>query len=168
MFDLSVFKGIRFARAGILDIEMFTNKSAQGCPLSSLSLHPLSIHYAWPLARFQHFYRVCSSSSLARTAKPEFFTKLTYRHPTYCCLASLASVIDGTKLCTSRPRTRSEGSWLVLPYSPHLLGLKRELETLHAKFIPLNYALIIPRISWAFSGRNLLQHVQHDMGSTLK
>ena len=173
MLDLHVFKGSRFDRSSILDIKLYQKPSAQGCPLASDSYHPPYLHFAWPTARSSHFDTACTSRAYALRAKIVFFEKLATRQPGHICLLFLASLFGNTPGHVSRiPHAESGNdggcSWLVLPYFRDFIGLTKELGSIRDSFSKHGFGHLIPRISWALHGRNLLQVLLRDTSDKLK
>lgn len=172
MLDLHVFKGSRFERSGILDIKLYLKPSAQGCPLASDSYHPPNLHFAWPTARFSHFDTVSTSRAYALMAKTAFFEKLAVRQPGHSCLPFLASLFGKASEHTSKAHHASSNdggcSWLVLPYFRGYLSLTQRLRAVHKTFTKHGFEHLIPRISWALHGSNLLQVTLRDTSDKLK
>ena len=162
MLDLHFFKGQRFFRTGLLDIEMHFKKSAQGVPLSDRSCHPGSIHRLWPLARFSCFNKRCSSNMSAIEAKLIFIEKLARHHPEHVSHLSLVEHLRDRRRIFESKAGFSPGTWLVIPYHPRLTRMSAILHKVAEQWEASSFKDWQPRVSWKIEHTSLSRAIVKD------
>ena len=73
--DVKVHKRAGFS-GGTLDYRVHVKRSSQWIPLGDDSLHPPSVHRAWPAAMISRYYRLCSNADVARSHAADFARRL--------------------------------------------------------------------------------------------
>ena len=77
MLDLTVFKGIRWRKTGLLDYVCFIKPTSQHIPLSCRSGHAWNAHVSCPISQLTRFERNCSNKSDASNCKEAFCAALS-------------------------------------------------------------------------------------------
>ena len=72
MLDVSIFKGPRFVRFGLLDYRLYVKPSSIWKPLNPSSSHAKSVHRSWPLGQVSRLRRRFSCKAEARQAVRDF------------------------------------------------------------------------------------------------
>ena len=128
--------------------------TAQGTSLSDRSAHLPNIHMSWPVSRFKHMSRVCTSFTLAAEAQQDFFRKFISDCPTHCSIELLRDHLEGKGCSRHRLKEARSGnnSWLVIPYHAawQAAGLSRTLLQITSGFD--RHALLRdfgPKLSWS-------------------
>jgi hypothetical protein len=73
--DLTVSKGKRWSKNGVLDYALFTKSTSQWTPLPTCSNHPAAVHYAWPRAHLKRIARRFSNPNHALLEQQRFITQ---------------------------------------------------------------------------------------------
>ena len=122
--------------------------------------HP-SIHLNWPLARFRHFGRICSSKEMLKRARLRFVHKILIESPIHPSLGLLIDILCGSQPPFKLKVQRVAHSWLVLPFHPVLrhAGLSSAIDFV-AKGYPPEFQQHRPRISWKSGGMSLIRILQ--------
>ena len=166
MLDLTISKGARWSRSGVLDTAVYIKPTANGIPLSSESFHAPSVH-SWPLERIKHFFRISSAIGAAKATSRSFLAKLLKHDPLHPVAIRAESAIRGSSraCCDFVKRTRPS-SWLPLAYSPvwARAGLTHTLNSLHEQ-LPASLkgdTIQFPSIgiAWSLGGKHLYRRVQ--------
>jgi hypothetical protein len=81
--DLNIYMSSSFSSTGKLSFKPHIKCTAQKTPLSHLSLHPLHVHSAWPLAEVGRLYRRSSNMAVFECARAEFVHRMLsiFMHP---------------------------------------------------------------------------------------
>ena len=75
--DVRIFCGPKFESTGLLDTGVYTKPTFQGSVLTARSSHHPNVHLSWPLARWNHFDRLCSSRQELQKARALFLQSCT-------------------------------------------------------------------------------------------
>lgn len=129
--------------------------ASQSTILSLSSVHPPTVHRAWPLARFHHFRNVCSSPMLIKREQGEFLDKMCREAPDHACIGELFTLSDGYGVGQCKVRTKpADLAGMVLPYNPALALFFRH-SIVHAQNIASNFGICGPKPCWRKVGPNL-------------
>ena len=169
VLDMTIFKGPRWRRTGLLDARPFSKPSHRGSILTSSSSHHPAQHKSWPLGRFIAFDALSSESFYARQSKKTFLQKLVFQDPAHPAVPILqSSLVHGNHSTRSK---RENCSWLVLPYHPALRSLTALVRNIADKWRLIatlgdrpSMECIAPRISWAHGSRYLMQILEPRKG----
>ena len=77
--DVTLFKGPRWRRTGILDHKVFVKPTSHWQPLSTSSAHHPMTHRAWPFAMLRRYLDLSSSHSMAMDSTLRVSTALVSR-----------------------------------------------------------------------------------------
>lgn len=110
MLDLTVFKGMRWRKTGLLDYVCFVKPTSQQIPLSCRSGHAWNVHVSWPFSQLARFERNCSNKSDASNFKEAFRAALS---------RSGFNLVPDNQATRSTSRLHSSsGPRLILPFRP--------------------------------------------------
>ena len=114
MLDLRLFKGPRFQRVGVLDIEPHIKPTSQWTPLDASSAHHFNVHLRWPIAEANRL----SAHSSSKVSQLEFREKLIHKLSVagIDLLAYERLIVQSHARVTVASRTLGAASWLILPF----------------------------------------------------
>lgn len=164
MLDTEVYKGPRWEATSILDIRPYQTPTSIRLPLLSCSAHPPSIHKHWPISRFEHFARVSSSPGEALVSQKALVSLVAEHEIAHPALPDLILRSRHAVTKPRVPRMPSLCSWLVLPYNPAWLNVKKVVRETHDewKYYDALYegnrdlAALAPRVSWKLGSPHLI------------
>ena len=166
MLDLTISKGARWLKSGVLDTAVYIKPTANGIPLSSESFHAPSVH-SWPLERVKHFFKISSAIGGAKAVSRLFLTKLLKHDPYHPVRHQAESTIRDSRrvACEFVKRTRPS-TWLPLSFSPvwaragftHTLAAIHEHLTVDQQVNTISFPSV--GIAWSLGGKHLYRRVQ--------
>ena len=171
--DMTVSKNRRWHDGGVMDISSFTKPTNQKVPLRDSSAHHVQVHTAWPIQRFLHFDRLCTTYAGALEAKARFIAEFIAKTSGHAAIPSLIENLIGRP---SRVDKRAAGtcSWMVVPF--HLAYEGAQFGKIIASFEsswPQRFAYLFPRLAWKLVEPNIacqmqrhLEHVLTDQPTT--
>lgn len=116
--DVTLFKGKQWRQSGILDSKPFVKPTRSDVYLSMLSMHPLSLHKAWPKGRCIHYEKVSSSVGDAKKAISDLCLALKKHEPDHVAIDSSSLRLQHGR--TVREKRLKTGTFFVVPYHPEI------------------------------------------------